>query len=584
MLLVDRTFLSWLLLLLLATCQSGVRPANAQPAEGRQDVAAAKVDEIFAQYNKPGSPGCAVGVYREGGLLYSRGYGEADLERGVRITPATVFYIASTAKQFTAMSVWLLARQNRLSLDDDVRKYIPELPNYGTPITVRHLLNHTSGLRDYTDLLELAGHSPEEVSTNADILALTVRQKRLNFQTGTAHQYTNSNYILLAEILKRVSGQTLREFARVNIFDPLGMKSTQYVDDHTQVIPNRAVGYAATGEGKYVIAISNAERIGPAGLYTTIEDLARWDQNFYSGAVGGKDLLEKMTTPGRLSDGKVIDYASGLMPGTYRGAHTVRHSGHSIGYRSEFLRFPTLRFSVATLCNDESNARPERLAERVADVYLGDRLSTADGSMNQPSSPGQNPAPVSAQQMAGALGDYWNPQTGEVRQLVLRSGQPVYIIDSWSRARLTAISPTQFRFGRNEITITPSRGGKKILTLRWYDGRVETYEELQRVKLTPVQLAKYAGRYYSAELDAEYLLETRDGGLVLKRKNQEDRQMLPTVRDSFSEGGIRVRFLRDGGGRLSGFLFGEGDLSDLQFEPDCRHVPKGGQTTPAGKQ
>ena len=574
MLLGYRIFLSWPLLL-LATCQAGVRPVNAQPAQGRQDVEAAKVDEIFARYDKPGSPGCAVGVYREGGLLYSRGYGEADLERGVRITPSTVFYIASTAKQFTAMSIWLLARQNRLSLDDDIRKYIPEMLDYGRPITVRHLLYHTSGVRDYTDLLGLAGRRPEEVSTNADILALTVRQKKLNFRTGAAHQYTNSNYILLAEILKRVSGQTLREFARVNIFDPLGMKSTQYVNDHTLVIPNRALGYASAGEGKYVAAVSNAERIGPAGLYTTVEDLARWDQNFYSGVVGGKDLLENMVTPGRLSDGKVLDYASGLMLGTYRGAPTVRHSGHSTGYRSELLRFPALRFSVATLCNDESNARPERLAERVADVYLGDRLSAADGSTGPPPSPSRNPAAVPAEKMAAALGDYWNPKTGEVRQMVLRSGQPVYIIDSWSRARLTAVSPTQFRFGRNEITVAPSRGGKKILTLRWYDGRVETYEELHRVKVTPVQLAKYAGRFYSAELDAEYTLEPKDGGLLLKRKNQEDRQLLPTVTDSFSEGGIRIRFLRDDSGLPSGFLFGEGDVSDLQFDPDCRHSPKG---------
>jgi CubicO group peptidase (beta-lactamase class C family) len=564
-----RAFLSWILIL-VTTCHASVGLTNAQAAAKPQDDRAAKVDEIFAQFNKQGSPGCAVGVYSGGSLLYSQGYGEADLERGVKITPSTVFYVASTAKQFTAMSVWLLARQNRLSLDDDIRKYIPEMPDYGAPIKIRHLLYHTSGLRDYTDLLELAGHRPEEVSTNEDILNLTVRQKRLNFPTGTAHQYTNSNYILLAEIVKRVSGQTLREFARVNLFEPLGMKSTQYVDDHTQIIHGRAVGYAAKREGKYQIAVSNAVRIGPAGLYTTVEDLLRWEQNFYSGAVGGRGLLENMLMPGRLSNGKALDYASGLMLGTYRGAPTVRHSGHSTGYRAELLRFPTLKFSVAVLCNNESNAMPERLAERVADEYLGERLLNADGTTGQLPSPVQKPAAVTAEQMAGALGDYWNPLTGEVRQMALRNGQPVYIIDSWSRARLTAISPTQFRFGRNEITVTPSQRGGKRLTLRWYDGRVEIYEELRRVKVTPVQLAKYAGRFYSAELDAEYVLEPKDGGLVVKRKNQEDRLLLPTATDSFSEGSVRIRFLRDRLGRLSGFFFSDGDVSDLEFAPDCR--------------
>jgi CubicO group peptidase (beta-lactamase class C family) len=567
--LVRRGFFSWTLIL-LAACQTGVGLVNARAGGRRQDAEAAKVDEIFAQFDKPGSPGCAVGVYREGELLYSKGYGEADLERGVPVTPATVFYIASTAKQFTAMSVWLLARQNKLSLDDDVRKYIPEMPAYGAPITIRHLLFHTSGLRDYTDLLELAGRRAEEVSTNADILDLTVRQKRLNFPTGTAHQYTNSNYVLLAEIVKRVSGQTLREFARVNIFDPLGMKSTQYVDDHTLIIRGRALGYAKAG-GKYASAMSGAERVGPAGLYTTVEDLSRWDKNFYSGAVGGKELLEGMLTPGRLSDGKTLDYASGLMLGTYRGATAVRHSGHSIGYRSEFLRLPGLRFSVAALCNDESDARPERLAERVADVYLGDRLSKADAATSPPAAPEAKPVAVTTEQMAGALGDYWNPKTGEVRQMILRNGQPVYVIDSWSRARLTAVGPTQFRFGRNEITVAPSRGGRKVLALRWYDGRVETYEELRRVNLTPAQLAAYAGRFYSAELDAEYVLEAKDGGLLIKRKNQEDRRLLPTAADSFSEGSVRIRFQRDGRGRPSGLLFGEGDVSDLEFVPDCRH-------------
>lgn len=567
-----RAFLSSILIL-LAACHTGVGVVNAQSAERRQDAEAAKVDEIFAQFDKPGSPGCAVGVYREGELVYSKGYGEADLERGVSITPATVFYVASTAKQFTAMSVWLLARQNRLSLDDDVRKYVPELPAYGTPITIRHLLFHTSGLRDYTDLLELAGRRAEEVSTNADVLELTVRQKRLNFPTGTAHQYTNSNYILLAEIVKRVSGQTLREFARANIFDPLGMKSTQYVDDHTLVIRGRALGYAKAG-GKYALAVSNASRVGPAGLYTTIEDLSRWDKNFYGGAVGGRELLEGMLTPGRLSDGKTLEYASGLMLGAYGGAPTVRHSGHSTGYRSEFLRFPSLRLSAAVLCNDESDARPERLAERVADVYLGERLSKSDAATGQPPSPEPKPAALTAEQLAGALGDYWNPRTGEVRQLVLRNGQPVYVIDSWSRVRLTAVGPTQFRFGRNEITVAPSKEGRKVLTLRWYDGRSETYEELRRVNVTPSQLAAYAGRFYSAELDAVYALEAKDGALVLRRKNQEDRRLLPTAADSFSEGSVRVRFLRDGRGRLSGLLFGEGDVSDLEFIPDCRHASK----------
>lgn len=562
------------LLILLTVSLAFTQVMHAQPGEVRRDALSVKVDDIFAQFAKPGSPGCALGVYRDGSLLYSRGYGESDLERAVRITPATVFLIGSTTKQFTAMSIWLLARQNKLSPDDDVRKYIPELPVYGSPITIRHLLYHTSGLRDYTDLLELAGYRVEDVTTNADILDLTLRQKRLNFPTGTAHQYTNTNYILLAEIVRRVSGQTLREFAKANIFDPLGMKSTRYVDDHTLVIPNRAMAYTAKGEGKYAISMSNTERIGPGGLYTTVEDLACWDRNFYTHEVGGREVLESMLKPGSLSNGKTLDYASGLMLGTYKGVPTVRHTGSLAGYRADFLRLPTLKFSVATLCNVPSTPRPERLAEQVADVYLSDYLAKAESTATPAATPTQRSTAVTKEQMAGALRDYWNPRTGEVRQLVLRNEQPVYVIDSWSRARLTAFSPTQFRFGRNEINVTSSPQGKRLLTLRWSDGRVETYEELRRAKLTAVQLARYKGSFYSAELDAGYLIESKEGGLSIKRKNQEDRQLLPTVADSFSEGSIRIRFLRDGRGRTSSFLFSEGDVSDIRFELDCRRDGK----------
>jgi hypothetical protein len=214
------------------------------------------------------------------------------------------------------------------------------------------------------------------------------------------------------------------------------------------------------------------------------------------------------------------------------------------------------------------------LAELVAEVYLGDQLSKAESTATPVATPTQKPPAVTKEQMVGALGDYWNPRTGEVRQLVLRNEQPVYVIDSWSRARLTAVGPTQFRFGRNEIIVTSSQHGKRLLTLQWYDGRVETYEELRRVKLTAVQLSKYAGTFYSAELDAEYVLEPKDDGLSVKRKNQEDRQLLPTVADSFSEGSIRIRFHRDGRGRTSTFLFSEGDVSDIRFELDCRRGGK----------
>jgi CubicO group peptidase (beta-lactamase class C family) len=541
---------------------------NIQPAHAQADGAPAKVDAVFAQFEKPGSPGCAVGIYKNGSLLYSKGYGEADLERGVRITPATVFQIGSTAKQFTAASVWLLAQRNKLSLDDDVRKFIPELPDYGAPIKIRHLLYHTSGLRDYTNLLELAGHRNSDTSTQAEVVELITRQKRLNFPTGTVYQYSNSNYVLLAEIIKKISGQPLLAFTKANIFEPLGMKNTQFVDDHKLIIPNRAIAYEELSKSSYAISMSNAERVGSAGLYTTVEDLMLWDQNFYTGKVGGKALIESMVMPGDLADGKRLDYAFGLMLGTYKGVSTIRHAGSFVGYRAELLRFPTLGFTVATLCNVPSNPRSAQLSEQVAEVYLIGRLPNPEQTAVQPTD--EKPVTLSADEIGDALGDYWNPKTGETRRMVMRNNKPVYQIDSGSRARLTTFGPTKFRFGKSEINIILPPQGKKMLSLKWYDGREETYEELKRVDPTPSYIASYTGCFYSEELNAEYKIEAHKEGINLKRKNREDMVFLPTIKDKFSEGSVRLRFTRNGNGNATGFFYSDEKMSDIQFRSGCR--------------
>ena len=356
--------------------------ASAQ--EALPDSVARRVDAVFAAVQRPGSPGCAVGVYRRGAVAYARGYGAANLELGVPNGPATSFYLASTAKQFTAAAVWLLAQQGRLGIDDPVRKHLPELPDYGAAITLRHLLHHTSGLRDYVDLQQLAGRAPEEASTQADVVALIVRQRGLNFAPGTAHQYSNTNYVLLAEVVRKVSGESLPAFARASLFGPLGMTSTRFVDDPRAVVPGRATAYAAREDGTFAHVFSHAVRLGSAGLWSTVEDLARWDANFHTGAVGGRALIDSLAAPGRLSDGRVLGYASGLMLGTFRGLPTVSHSGNSGGYRAELLRFPTEGTSVAVLCNVGSPRAPE-LAEQVAAVVLAGRL--------QPARPAAAPAP-----------------------------------------------------------------------------------------------------------------------------------------------------------------------------------------------
>src|SRR5215469_14952783 len=273
-----------------------------------------QVDEIFSQYAKPDSPGCALGIYRNGAIAYSRGYGMASLELGVPITPQTVFDIGSTSKQFTAFSILLLQQQGKLSVDDDVRKFLPEIPAYGSRITLHHLMTHTSGMRDYADLFDLAGVPEQNLTNDEDGLDLIVRQKALNFAPGDEWDYSNTGFFLLSQVVKRVTGKTLRDFDQQNIFTPLGMSSTQIFNDHTQIIPRRATGYSYNEDRKsFGVEMSNFEQTGDGSVQTSVEDLLRWDENFYTAKLGGPDLTRGMQVVGRLNNGKEHGYAAGLM-------------------------------------------------------------------------------------------------------------------------------------------------------------------------------------------------------------------------------------------------------------------------------
>lgn len=347
-------------------------------AQQSVDHTAAAVDEIFADVAAPGSPGCALAVARDGKLLYSKGFGLANIEQNVPITPESVFDIGSTSKQFSAASILLLEKQGKLSVNDDVRKYIPELRSYGKPITILNLLNHTSGLRDYLALFELSGVNIDSVTTDDEALALLVRQKGLDFEPGSEWLYSNSGFFLLSTIVKRVSGQSLRDFAAANIFQPLAMSHTQYRHSHTLLIPNRALAYDPVEKSSmFTLDISYFEQTGDGAVHTTVGDLLKWDENFYTAQVGGKPFLVELQTPGTLTSGKTLDYAKGLFVGSYRGLPTVRHGGSWGGYRAELLRFPEQHFSVACLCN-RSDSNPENRADRVSDIYLASLLKPKD--------------------------------------------------------------------------------------------------------------------------------------------------------------------------------------------------------------
>jgi CubicO group peptidase (beta-lactamase class C family) len=336
----------------------------------RSEALGARVDRLFVQWDRDDSPGCALAVVKDGQIVYKKGYGMANLELGVPISPGSVFYIGSVSKQFVAMCIALLADRDVVSLDDDIRKYIPEMPDYGVPVTVRHLIHHTGGIRDYLEL-ESIGGIPFGFYHEEQVIDLISRQKELNFIPGEEHTYSNSGYFLLGVIIERAAGQSLREFADENIFEPLGMKNSRFHDDFQELISNRAAGYYDAGKRFYRNFISTFDCVGSGGLFTSVEDLFLWDQNFTHHKVGSRDVMDLMHTRGILNDGEKLEYAFGLSIGEYRGLDIVEHGGSLGGYRAEFLRFPEQRFSVIILSN-LSSIVPSRLARQVADLYLAD--------------------------------------------------------------------------------------------------------------------------------------------------------------------------------------------------------------------
>lgn len=537
-------------------------PAWAKPAP---EALASQVDKIFAEYGAS-SPGCALGVVRDGGLVYSKGYGLASLEHGVPLTPQSVFDIGSVAKQFTAASILLLAQDGKLSLDDDVRKFVPEMPDYGTPITLRHLLHHTSGIRDYIALLTLGGINIEDVATQEESLAFIARQKTLVFRPGDEYSYSNSGYFLLSVIVERVSGKTMRAFAQERIFGPLGMTSTQYLDDHTLVIPRRATSYLPRPEGGFLLVTSDWKQTGDGGILTTVEDLAKWDQNFYDPKVGGPALIEQLETTGVLNSGEKIEYARGLAVDEYRGLRRVSHNGGWMAFVSEMIRFPTERFSVITLCN-LGTADMTAMTLQVVDLYLVDRLQPAD-----PAPAASTPAAATQGSPAVDLSSYpglfLNPVTSQVRRIYVKEGKLFYEREPGNESELAPLGQDRFAMIGppipTEVHFSTTPEGLREMRIPQAPGS----PLFQAVEPASAEdRAGLAGTYYSEELDVTYTLSEKEGNLVLKKENRLPAAVLqPAFAGAFRAPGVGLlRVTRDSGKKVTGFKINAGRIRGIEF-------------------
>ncbi|MEZ4455057.1 MAG: serine hydrolase domain-containing protein [Gemmatimonadales bacterium] len=370
---------------------------------------AARIDQVFARFNHTDTPGCVVGLDRGGIPLYRRAYGMADLQSGSPLTVESVGESGSVAKQFTAGAVVLLALEGRLDLDDPVRKHIPELPDYGAPVTIRMLLHHTSGVRDMWTLFALAGRpSGSVLYTMPEALAMVYRQRELNFPPNSEYLYSNSGFLLLAEIVHRVSGKPLAAFSRDRFFQPLGMHSTQWRDDWNRIVPRRATAYEADSAAGYRTAMPYMDVYGAGGLLTTVDDLLRWNRHLDNPTIGGRRWADTLAARGRLNDGKEIGYGFGLAVSSYQGTAEFSHSGATGGYRTFLARWPERRLSLAMLCN-VATAATEALGHEVADVFMGSGPARAPAS-NRPARVAEVRQPLTAAVLATYAGTYYSPE------------------------------------------------------------------------------------------------------------------------------------------------------------------------------
>ena len=488
---------------------------------------------------------------QNGDVIHSRGYGLADLEHGVPITPATVFHAASLSKQFTAFAVLALAANGRLSLDDDVRKHVPDaVPNFGARIRLRHLLHHTSGLRDQWRLLRLAGWRSMDEKTTRDVLEVVQRQRELNFQPGEDFLYCNTGYTLLALIVERVSGKSLRDFASERIFQPLRMEATRFRADHRDLVTGRAFGYADDGDGIFRFWVPNFDLIGSTSLHSTVEDLLRWARNLMEPRPADAGIVEGLLRPGALNDGTPVGYGAGVGIAVHRGLKIVRHSGWDLGYEAHLAVYPDERFAVAILGN-LSTLRPALTARRIAEVRLADRFPV-------PPPPRRNPP---ADELRQEVGLYRHPLSGmawrvRLSEGVLRTG-PAHDVP------LDPLGARRFQ-GPDETTEVAFDG--TTMSIRDEFGVVQKFERVASSVPGPANLAAYAGTYRSLELDATLTFELAGDGLRVEHPKWPPTTASPAYKDAFTDGTATYMFTRKPAGAVDGLTLSLERAYRLRFD------------------
>ncbi|MDQ8155093.1 MAG: serine hydrolase [Gemmatimonadota bacterium] len=517
-----------------------------------QDLGAT-ADKVFSAWNSTHTPGCAVGVARNGTTLLARGYGMADLENGTPITAQTVLESGSVAKQFTAVAVLLLAADGKLRLDDDVRKYVPELPDYGRTITIRHLLSHTSGLREWSNLVQFQGYPRgTRVTTQADLVDIIVRQRALNYPVGDFYSYTNSGFALLPTIVERVSGLPFATFSNERVFKPAGLRDTRWRDDYTAIVPRRAQAYSRRADGWHLeMPFENVH--GPGGLLTTAGDWLAWNDALNRRVFGA--VSDSLLSRATLTSGRTIPYAMGMINGTYRGTPEWQHSGSTAGYSTFLARYPNAGLSIAVLCN-AAGAPATSYVRQLADALIPELAPPA----------AFDTATADPNRVARYVGLYRDDRTHDITELFLERGQ----LRVRGGAVLRALRDGDFLMGAASRVrvITAADGAPSGLRILAPDGDTltSTFVASSRWKPTEAQLQSLAGRWHQPEIDATWTTALEKGTLVLRLRPGTQTVLVPTGVDAFEAGPYGVIwFARDKKGNVTALHVGAGRVWDLVF-------------------
>jgi CubicO group peptidase (beta-lactamase class C family) len=554
---IVRTFLA------TTVCVAALSPtASAQSRAEKVD----RTNQLFAEWSRPDSPGCAVGIIQDGDLIFDQGYGGANLDYDLPINSQSVFYIGSTSKQFAAASIALLALRGDISLDDEVSKYVPEIPTYEHPVTIRQLVHHTSGVRDYLALRSISGKSFEDFFDMAWSVGLIARQEALNFQPGSEFLYSNSGYLLMAEIVHRVTGKPLSVFGNENFFEPLEMTATHWGDDRHRVVRNRVTSYDKRGDGTYRRYLKNFHAMGDGNLLTSLEDLVKWDRMFYDTTEEWNPLVELMHTRGVLNDGDTLDYAFGLFAGEYRGRRTIHHGGAFLGFRTELIRFPDDRFTSIALCNFGS-ANPNLYAKQLADIWLFGDTAPVTNESPEPDVELDTPIELSRPALARFAGVYQNPESPMGDAIVALAETGLTLEIGGATFQLVPVAQDRFRSEGGPVDLRlqfDTEGDRNIL--RAGGGGLElVFEQSDIAPYAPAELESFVGTFYSGELDATFTVSQRGEQLYVNRPGSGEAILRPVAEDEFTATGWTMKFTRGEAGAVDGLVLDAGRVRGLKL-------------------